>query len=154
MASGRKPNLRRRKEMVRLRAQGLSLAEIGRRLGVTRQCVQSALAALARPRAHSVPCAACGRDIVSAGALPTDAGAAVCLRCLARRPGAPFAQRLKSCRLAAGLTKSELAKRARLTYNTVRQYEGGASEPRWKHLARLVSVLGPTLVTRGLTETA
>jgi DNA-binding XRE family transcriptional regulator len=101
-----------------------------------------------------VPCAACGRDIVSAGALPTDAGSAVCLRCLARRPGAPFAQRLKSHRLAAGLTKAELAKRAAMTHNTVRHYESGAREPRWKHLARLVRVLGSGLVTGGLTETA
>jgi transcriptional regulator with XRE-family HTH domain len=140
--------------MARLRARGLTLAEIGRRLGVTRQCVQLALAALAHPRVHSVPCAGCGRDIVSAGALPSDAGSAVCLRCLANRPGAPFAQRLKSCRLAAGLTKSELAERTGLTYNTVRMYEGGGREPRWRQLARLLSVLGPTLVSRGLTETA
>lgn len=154
MVSGRRPDPWRRQEMARLRARGLTLAEIGRRLGVTRQCVHLTLRALARPRARSVPCSGCGREIVSGGALPSDAGSALCLPCLARRPGAPFAQRLKACRLAAGLTKAELAARTGLAQQSVRQYESGAREPRWRQLARLVSVLGPALVTRGLTETA
>ena len=41
---GRKPDAARRAKMLKLRSRGLSLAEIGERLGVTRQCVQITLA--------------------------------------------------------------------------------------------------------------
>jgi transcriptional regulator with XRE-family HTH domain len=154
MASGRRPDPRRRGEIAQLRQQGLSQAEIGRRLGVSRQSVQLTLRAMARPAARSVPCAGCGSPIMSAGVLRSDAGSALCLSCLALRPAAPFGQRLKSCRLAAGLTKAELAARAGLTPQMLRHYEGGSREPRWRQVARLVNVLGPALVTVGLTETA
>jgi Mn-dependent DtxR family transcriptional regulator len=45
--SGRKPDYERRRQMVRLRAQGATLEEIGRRLGVTRQAVSDMLRRLA-----------------------------------------------------------------------------------------------------------
>ncbi len=41
--SGRRTNHARLAEMARLRDQGLTLAEIGQRLGVTRQAVHDAL---------------------------------------------------------------------------------------------------------------
>ncbi len=154
MASGRKPDLGRWREIAQLREQGLSQAEIGRRLGVTRQCVQVTLRTMARASSRSVGCAVCGAAIVSEGALPSDGGAALCLPCLARRPAAPFAHRLKACRLAAGLTKAQLAARAGLTPQMIRHYERGSREPRWPQVARLVRALGPALVTVGLTETA
>jgi transcriptional regulator with XRE-family HTH domain len=154
MVSGRRPDQRRRRQIAHLREQGLTQAEIGRRLGVTRQCVQIMLRAMARAPVRSVPCAGCGAAIVSAGALPSDAGCALCLPCLAERPATSFARRLKACRLAAGLTKAELAERSGLTPQMMRHYESGAREPRWRVVARLVGVLGPALVTVGLTETA
>lgn len=154
MASGRKPDSCRRETIARLRADGLSLAEIGRCFGVSRQCVQETLRAMARARVRSVACAACGDAIRSAGAIRSDAGSALCLPCLARRPATSFGVRLKACRLAAGLTKAELAGRAGLTQQMVRHYEGGTREPRWSQVARLVGVLGAALVTVGLTETA
>jgi transcriptional regulator with XRE-family HTH domain len=154
MASGRRPNPGRRGEIAGLCAEGLSQAEIGRRLGVSRQSVQVTLRAMARVPVRSVACAGCGTSIVSAGVLPSDAGVALCLPCLAKRPKASFAQRLKACRLAAGLTKAEVAERAGLTQQMLRHYECGAREPRWRQVARLVCVLGPALVTLGLTETA
>jgi transcriptional regulator with XRE-family HTH domain len=137
--------------MAQLRARGLSLTEIGRRLGVTRQCVQGTLRALARKRTYSVCCTACGRDITSAGALASDAAAALCLSCLATHPAAPFARRLKACRLAAGLTKAQLAARAGLGYEVVRNYERGVRQPRWPQLVPLIRALGAKLVTLGLT---
>ncbi len=152
MVSGRKPNVRRRSQIARLYARGLSLSEIGRRLGVTRQAVHDALVQLRRPRPQrSVPCAGCGAPIVSAGALDSDAGQALCLRCLASRPHAEPGVRLKSFRLAAGLTKAELAQRAGVAPMTIHQYECGAREPRWRRLTPLVVVLGPELLTLGLT---
>jgi len=151
MVSGRKPNVQRRSRIARLHARGLTLSEIGRRLGVTRQAVHDALVQLSRPLPErSVPCAGCAAPIVSAGALASDAGQALCLRCLACRPQAEPGVRLKSFRLAAGLTKAELAQRAGVAAMTIHQYEAGLREPRWRHLTPLVAVLGPGLVTLGL----
>jgi transcriptional regulator with XRE-family HTH domain len=150
MASGRKPNVKRRSHIARLHARGLTLSEIGRRLGVTRQAVHDALVHLRRPPhpPRSVPCAACSAPIVSAGALASDQGRALCLACLESRPGAGLGVRLKACRLAAGLTKAALARRVGVRATTIHQYEAGARKTRWRHLARLVAVLGPGLVTR------
>jgi len=151
MVSGRKPNLERRSQIARLHARGLTLTEIGRRLGVTRQAIHEVLVQLSRPLPRrSVPCAACFAPIVSAGALPTDAGQALCLRCLESCPQAAPSVRLKSFRLAAGLTKAELAQRTGVAPMTIHQYESGLREPRWRHLTPLVAVLGPGLVTLGL----
>jgi transcriptional regulator with XRE-family HTH domain len=151
MVSGKKPNLVRRKKIAQMRAKGLSLAEIGRRLGVSRQAVQITVRAMERPVVRAVACAGCGAAVVSAGALRSDRGAALCLPCLRRKPSAPFGQRLKACRLAAGLTKVELSRRTGVNLQVLRHYEAGPREPRWSQVARLVRVLGPALVTLGLT---
>ncbi len=153
MVSGRKPNVKRRAEIARLRARGLSLSEIGRRLGISRQGVYEAL--LPRPVAQRcVACAQCGAPIPSRGALTSDAGRALCLPCVGSRPDVPFGARLKAFRLAAGLMKAELADRAGISPMAIHYYESGAREPRWSQLAPLVRILGPGLVTLGLTETA
>jgi lambda repressor-like predicted transcriptional regulator len=48
--SGPKPNLDRWRRMAELRRQGLTLSEIGRRFGVSKQAVHYALTVLRRPR--------------------------------------------------------------------------------------------------------
>ncbi|HKI34044.1 MAG TPA: helix-turn-helix domain-containing protein [Gemmataceae bacterium] len=155
MVSGRKPNPKRRAEIAGLHARGLTLAEIGRRLGMSRQGVYEALALLRQPMPkRSVPCVGCRAPIASPGALPSDGDHALCLPCLASRPDAPFGTRLKAFRLAAGLMKAELADRVGVSAMTIHHYETGAREPRWRHLAPLVRALGPGLVTLGLTPTA
>jgi transcriptional regulator with XRE-family HTH domain len=155
MASGRRPNEKRRAAIARLRDRGLSLAEIGRRLGISKQGVSGALALLRRPLPlRGVICADCRAPILSPGALPSDEGQAFCLTCLRCRPDAPFATRLKTFRLAAGLMKAELAARVGLSAMAIHYYETGAREPRWSQVAPLVRVLGPGLVTLGLTESA
>jgi transcriptional regulator with XRE-family HTH domain len=151
MVSGRKPNLRRRAAIARLRARGLSLAEIGRRLSISREGVSQALSQMRRPpRQLSVPCSGCRAPIPSQGALPSDEGRALCLACLASRPEAPFGVRLKAFRLAAGLMKAELAQRVGVSLMTIHHYEAGARSPRWAQLVPLVRVLGAGLVTLGL----
>jgi transcriptional regulator with XRE-family HTH domain len=151
MASGRIPNTKRRARIARLHARGVTLSEIGRRLGITRQAVHDALVQLRRPAPQRfVGCTRCALPIVSPGALASDEGQALCLTCLACCPDAGLGARLKSFRLAAGLTKTELARRLGVTAMTVHQYETGAREPRWRHLALLVGVLGPGLITLGL----
>jgi hypothetical protein len=62
--SGRRANPQRRRRAVELRARGLTLAEIGRRLGMTPEGVRLALAACGLPAgraAVAVSCAGCGR---------------------------------------------------------------------------------------------
>jgi hypothetical protein len=54
MAGGRKANQERRRQAARLRARGLTLGEIGRRLGVTRQAAASLLRPL-RGAARRLP---------------------------------------------------------------------------------------------------
>ncbi len=151
MVSGRKPNLRRRARIAQLHSRGLSLTEIGRRLGVTKQAVHEALTQLNRPLPQrSVLCASCAVAIVSDGALASDLGKALCLSCLAAKPRAALSARLKAFRLAAGLTKTELARRLGVSTMTVHHYETGSREPRWRHLKPLIATLGPGLVTLGV----
>jgi transcriptional regulator with XRE-family HTH domain len=150
MVSGRKRDPKRIAEMARLRALGLTLAEIGRRLGVSRQRVHETLANRLRPPPpRCVPCAGCGAPIASPGVLPSDAGRALCLCCLASRLDAPFGVRLKSLRLATGLMKAELARRAGAALHQLGRYEDGRRVPRRRVQERLAHVLGLALLRVG-----
>jgi transcriptional regulator with XRE-family HTH domain len=144
MVQGRKPDLKQRARIQRLRDAGFTLAEIGRRLGITRQAVQCTLRRIDGPPVRSVPCAVCGQPIVSAGALPSDTGKALCLPCLAKQPDAPFSQRLKAFRLAAGLTKSELVARSGLG-PAIWKYEDEGTSPKPPVARRLARALGVSL---------
>ncbi|MBV9123920.1 MAG: helix-turn-helix domain-containing protein [Planctomycetes bacterium] len=149
MVSGRKPNEERRRQVAEARGRGLSLREIGERLGIAWQTVQRIVQALERSQNRSVPCSRCGTAIFSAGALPRDAHNALCLTCLARPPEVSFGQRLKAYRLAAGLTRAELGRRVGLRSGTISSYEEDRRRPRGKMITRLVEVLGPGLVETG-----
>jgi transcriptional regulator with XRE-family HTH domain len=152
MVSGRKPDVSRRAEISRLRARGLTFAEIGRRLGISKQGVHAVLTKSRQLPRRRVPCADCATPIESTGVLPSDEGGALCLPCLVSRPDVSFGARLKAFRLAAGLMKAELAKRVGLSPMTIHYYEAGLREPRWPQIAPFVRVLGPELVTLGLTR--
>ena len=143
MPSGRKPNLERRRQAMHLRETGLTLYQIAQRFGVTKQAVWSLLHNRPqRTSARAVPCCACGGRIVSAGAVRRDAATALCLDCLRGRPDAPFGQRLKSLRLAAGLSRTELAEQAGLAPGSLRAYEDGFRQPQERSVMRLAVVLG------------
>jgi transcriptional regulator with XRE-family HTH domain len=73
--------------------------------------------------------------------------APLCLPCLRRLPDAAFAQRLLVCRLAAGLTRGQLAARVGGSENTIFRYESGVCEPRQPRLLALVQLLGEDLLT-------
>jgi len=151
MVHGRKPNWERRQRILKLRERGLSLPEIGRRLGVTFQCVDRTLRKMADEWPRSVPCAGCGEDIVSAGAVASDHGLALCLSCLAKRPNVPFGQRLRAVRLA-GLTRAELAARCGWNAGNIQEYEMNRSNPKWPAIVRLIRVLGIGLVALGFED--
>jgi transcriptional regulator with XRE-family HTH domain len=148
MPSGRKPDLERRRQAGQLRDRGLTLAEVARRLGITKQAVWSLLNHRARrTAARAVPCSACGAMIVSPGALRRDAASALCLNCLRARPAVPFALRLKALRLAAGLSRTELSQRAGVAAASLRAYEDGRRKPQDRSAVRVARVLGEELLT-------
>jgi transcriptional regulator with XRE-family HTH domain len=145
---GRKPNAARRLAVAELRAQGLSFQAIGQRLGISRQSVQQMLVAsgLPDPGPPGLLCSECGVIIVKNRGPWLHNRSVLCLPCLAKQPQTTFAQRLKAHRLAAGLTLKQLGKLTGLCPETIGNYEQGAMEPRWPVLARLICVLGVSLV--------
>jgi DNA-binding XRE family transcriptional regulator len=96
-------------------------------------------------RRGMVCCRAC-RAWVAVGRHSIESNRApLCLACLAVLPDAPFAERLKAHRLAAGLTQTELAGRSGVAEGSISMNERGQVTPGAASLARLVRVLGPGL---------
>src|SRR5689334_14039343 len=93
----------RRTRALALRAEGLSYGAIGQRLGITRQAVASLLTR--KPTRTTVRCADCGKVVGEGPFQRRTLGTAWCRGCLARRPGLAYGDRLRSLRLAAGLTR-------------------------------------------------
>jgi transcriptional regulator with XRE-family HTH domain len=138
---GRKAKLTpaHRRRAAELRAQGWTLSAIGAEFGVSRQAVHYLLAGgLCHPTAA---CCRCGSPVVSAGARPRDWGTTLCTAC-ASRPGVAFGQRLQAHRLAAGLTRILLARRAGVALSSVAGYELGWHNPRAATLDKLARALG------------
>jgi transcriptional regulator with XRE-family HTH domain len=120
-----------------LRARGLTFAEVGRRVGVSREAARlMVLAAASLP-----PCASC------ASSLPRGSRGGRCPACVVADPAAPFTERLRALRLAAGLTQAELGARAGLSHPAISDCERGRRRPPPDRLAALARVLGPGLLT-------
>jgi hypothetical protein len=137
-----------------MRDRGLSFAEIeiGRRLDISREGARYLLS-VTRPRAPrprpDLRCAACRRAIPGSGATGRTADAVYCLACLGEMPEATFAQRLRSLRVARGLTRPALAREAGVSVPLLSLHERDLVQPRPVTVARLVRVLGPGLVSDG-----
>jgi DNA-binding IscR family transcriptional regulator len=142
MALGRTPDHARRQQAAELRARGLTLAEIGRQLGVTRQDVFALLRHAPGPVPRGVPCTACHQLIPTPAARPEDRPGALCLRCLRRTPEATTGQRLRAYRLAAGLSRADVAWLAALDPTAVHPAEREKTQASPATLARLARVLG------------
>jgi DNA-binding XRE family transcriptional regulator len=70
-----------------------------------------------------------------------------CTACLLKQPDATFAQRLKACRMNAGLRRKDLAKTSGVSHSKISIYErGDLKDPRPEDLEKLVAALGPELV--------
>jgi transcriptional regulator with XRE-family HTH domain len=143
--SGRRPNPERCRRILEFRASGLTVVQIARRLGVTHQSVQQHLKAAGATPPGVVRCRACGAQVATGRRTIERNGPALCLACLAARADAPFAERLRSHRLAAGLTQVDLARRAGVVERSIGSYERGEKAPGVRILARLARVLGPGL---------
>jgi transcriptional regulator with XRE-family HTH domain len=145
MVSGRTPDWGRRRRVVELRSRGLTLQEIGRRLGVSHQNVSALLRAVAREGYRPLACAACGRTVTPAGVLTREREAAWCRHCLDLSPQVTFGQRLRALRLASGLNRTELARRAGLSSGLVWGYEADNYRPPPANRAKLARALGVDL---------
>jgi DNA-binding XRE family transcriptional regulator len=153
MVSGRQPDWVLRRQVAELRFQGHTLQRIADHLGITRQAVHSALKPPRGGKPFTVRCKLCATDLNSSGALPRDKSTAMCLACLAERPHTPFGRRLQAFRLAAGLTRAQLAQKSGVTATSIQNYESRRLEPKWRQLAKLIKVLGAGLVTLGIEKT-
>jgi transcriptional regulator with XRE-family HTH domain len=142
--SGRKQPERRR-QAEELCVRGLTLTEIARALGVSRQAVHHLLG-YGRPGPQprkAVLCTACRSEL---GPAPStrDYAPSLCLPCLARQPRATFGQRLRAHRLALGLRREALAERAGVIPQTICNLERGAHAPQPGTLLKLARALGIT----------
>ena len=70
----------------------------------------------------------------------------LCLGCLRREKNPPIAERLKTHRLAAGLTQQQLADKVGCYLTEISGYETGRYAPHWRILSLLVQVLGVGLI--------
>jgi transcriptional regulator with XRE-family HTH domain len=148
--SGRKPDRPRVEEMARLRDAGLTLAEIGERLGVTRQTVHRTLARAGLSRPRAVACRVCRAVVAKRPAGTGKPLSVLCMTCLGKLPDAPFCERLHAFRQAAGLTQEQLGERAGVARYKVARWECDGALPRWPDIVKLARVLGEGLVVFGL----
>jgi transcriptional regulator with XRE-family HTH domain len=135
--------------LAELRDQGLSVAEIASQLGVSSYRIRQALKTPHRNGADPIRCADCSTELTPTGEAISEARSALCLPCLGKRPTTTFAQRLLACRLAAGLSRGQVAARAGGSESTIRNYEAGRYEPGHARRIALANVLGPALLEAG-----
>jgi transcriptional regulator with XRE-family HTH domain len=154
---GALPDLKRREQVAKLRAEGLSLRQIGERVGVSKQAVASLLkyAGLGTgPRRMVNLCGRCrnpvGPAVGSIGRFKHEEEL-TCVACVAKDRRAPFRVRLRAARLAAGLTVAELAKRIGMEMSTLLYWELQGKRPRESLVRRLADALGldPRLLLDG-----
>jgi DNA-binding XRE family transcriptional regulator len=127
--------------------QALGMAEAGQGLGVNTDRVHRTLVVRRQDDQHgTVCCTRCKKAVASRDHLTSDALVVFCLSCLRKRPDATFAERLIACRLAAGLTRGQVAARVGGSENTILSYEFGRHKPGPVRLAALVHLLGPELL--------
>lgn len=143
--SGRRPNLKRRRDVANLHSRGVAPPEIARRLGIGVAAVYYYLKAHDLPASEPGACSAC-QTTIAPGANPHQYKDLLCRKCLQNNPHVPFSRFLKSLRVAAGLTRQDLAARGTVGLDLIGRYERGEVEPAWKNLVRLFKVLGVQLV--------
>jgi DNA-binding XRE family transcriptional regulator len=133
------------------RDQGLTHGEIGRCLGVTRQCVQLILRKMdgGPARQAVVLCHVCHEEAGRLDRKGPKALPVLCLRCLEKAPTTDWGQRLRAHRIAAGLTARELALRLGVAPSTVVSYESGRASAPPGRLAALEAELGSAVLPQG-----
>jgi DNA-binding XRE family transcriptional regulator len=148
---GRNPDEARREQVAMLRATGLTFTNIGKRLGISRQCAHVLFQSTGKVvRLPGIHCRECKKEIVPwnpkwrggmRGGPPV-----YCLRCLTKHPEAALGERLTAFRINAGLTRPELAQKAGIRFSIIVLRESGKTSPRWSELKRLVGLFGTGLL--------
>src|SRR5260370_23579504 len=118
MVQGRKPDRRKRQRVRKLRARGLAIADIARRIGVSKTVVTMLLTASGGSALVPIHCYECDGEIIQLGAKHRT-GPALCLGCLSKSENPLFRSRLRADRFANRILHSELARRARLALRAV-----------------------------------
>ena len=126
-----------------LSAAGLTMPEICRQTGVSRQLAHFILRGYAREQERrKIRCRACGTGINPAVAYPRQDRKVLCASCAESRCGVSFGERLVAYRLAAGLQVEELAAQAGVHTPVVTGLEHGhVLRPQRKTVERLGRVL-------------
>jgi transcriptional regulator with XRE-family HTH domain len=137
---------KRRHKMGRLRAQGLTFQQIAAQLGVSHQYVQQVLKRGGTGWLVPICCHRCKAVITRMRTAYDRNIAACCLKCLSEQPESPFGERLRAYRLAAGMTRRELAAKARVGHASVVEYELGNKQPTLENLMKLIRLLGTGLL--------
>jgi transcriptional regulator with XRE-family HTH domain len=144
MSRGRPPNPQRRRLIAQLRARGLTYQQIGEQLGVSHQSVQQTLQRIGNARLVPIRCRECETLITRLRTVRDHNGPVYCLDCL---PGdVTFGQRLKTQRLAKGLTLMALCEQTGIAWNLLSKYERDLVEPKCYSLIKLIRVLGVALM--------
>jgi len=101
------------------------------------------------------PCCRCRTVLLPMrAAAPTPHQKVRCLACLERRPEATLGQRLRSFRVARGLTQMEAGRQLGIADSALSDCEQDVVQPMWKTLVQLLEFFGPELVTLGITKKA
>jgi hypothetical protein len=141
---GRHPDSERRRRIAEFREQGLSFRAIGHRLGITAQAAHLLFRSRRRP---GLTCRGCGALVALERDPARYPGGVYCRACLGSKLHVAFAARIRSLRLAAGLTLRDLGRRCGVHPSTLGEFErGDRSRPRPCTVEKLVRALGPDLV--------
>ena len=148
---GRIPDEARRDQVAKLRAAGLTYAEIGKRLSMSRQAAQELLSRSKKAvRLPGICCRQCHKEISQwkpewrGGMLRPRS--VYCLVCLAKHPEATLRERLLAFRTHAGLSQGELAEQTGMGKDFIGACERGQTSPRWSELRKLVKFFGVKLL--------
>jgi DNA-binding XRE family transcriptional regulator len=137
-----------------LRAKGMTMAAIGKRLGLTKQAVHVLLTqhGQAQVPPSPVPCVRCGAVVTSGYFTLKQNRNVLCLACVERDPETQFGVRLKAFRLAAGMTQRQVAERTGIHPQRIADMEFSATaNPTWGQIRTFVRVFGPGIVCLGIT---
>lgn len=127
--SGRCRDWTRVRRAIQLREAGLTYAEIGEQVGLTRQGVHKLLKVARGKVPPTICCMDCGTIVEPVIVLSPRATELYCPACLLKHPEATFGQRLRAFRLAKGLTREELGKRSGMTGSMMGKIEQGQKRP-------------------------
>jgi transcriptional regulator with XRE-family HTH domain len=138
MVQGRLPNLARRQLARTLREQGLTLANIGERMGISHQAVRELIASSGPT--PDLLCSKCQARIVKTWKFRNESF--ICLACLKAMENPSFAEKLRAYRINQGWPQTRLAKEVDCSRRLIASYEQGVREPTVAMMDRLALALG------------